>query len=189
MTPRLGLRTPRLAVAAVLTLLPFTAPAQQTMPPPLPALRLPAVQTPGTGAVQTPGVAPNAPATASAPVPAPTQTAPAPAPVAPAPAPPAPNLWLPKPVADLMALDKVTARATPLSIRVGQSATFGSLTIAVRACAVRPPDQPADATAFLDITDSHPGVAPFHGWMIVSAPELSMLEHPIYDVRVSGCHE
>lgn len=129
------------------------------------------------------------PCTALAQQTAPPEPSPAPAPATPTPAPPLPNVWLAKPVAELMALDKVTARATPLTVRVGESARFGSLTIAVRACAVRPPDQPADATAFLDITDSHPGALPFHGWMIVSAPELSMLEHPIYDVRVVGCHE
>jgi len=117
-------------------------------------------------------------------LPAPGGTAPAPAPVT-----PPQNVWLPKTVADLMALDKVTARATPLSVRAGASVNFGTLSIAVRACAVRPPDQPADAAAFLDITDSHAGGPQFHGWMLLSAPALSMLEHPIYDVRLAGCHE
>jgi hypothetical protein len=120
---------------------------------------------------------------------APAPAAPAPGAAPGAPAPPPQNAWLPKPVADLVALDKVTARTTPLSVHVGQTATFGSLAIAVRACDIRPPDQPADATAFLDISDSHPGAPQFHGWMVVSAPSLSMLEHPIYDVRLAGCHE
>ena len=120
-----------------------------------------------------------------------------PAPAAPVPAPdqppaaavPPPPVWLPRGVADLMALDKVTARATALSVRVGQSATFGTLSIAVRVCDTRPPDQPADATAYLDIADTHLGGPQFHGWMVVSDPALSMLEHPIYDVRLVGCHD
>jgi hypothetical protein len=107
----------------------------------------------------------------------------------PAPAPPPANVWIAKPVAELVALDKVTARATPLTVRVGQTVAFASLSITVRACEVRPPDQPADATAYLDITDSHPGGPSFHGWMVVSAPSVSMLEHPIYDVRLAGCRE
>jgi hypothetical protein len=120
---------------------------------------------------------------------APQQPAAPPSPAQPpAPAPPA-NVWLPKPVAALVALDKVTARSTPFSLRVGQMVSFGSLSIALRACDVRPPDQPADAAAFLDITDSHAGGAPFHGWMLVSAPSVSMLRHPIYDVRLAGCRE
>ncbi len=101
---------------------------------------------------------------------------------------PPPDPWQPRPVAEVQALDKITARATPLSIRIGQSATFGSLTIAVRACMVRAPDQAADTAMFLDIIDSHQGAPQFHGWMIVSAPGAAMLEHPVYDVRPSGCH-
>lgn len=101
---------------------------------------------------------------------------------------PPPPAWVAKPVAELAALDKITARPTPLSVRVGQSATFGSLTVTVRACVARPPDAAADAAAFLDIIDSKPGAPQFHGWMIVSAPAVAMLEHPVYDVRPLGCH-
>jgi hypothetical protein len=114
-----------------------------------------------------------------------------PAPAAPpatdaAPAPPA-NMWVARPVAELRALDKITARETPLTVPVGQSATFGALTIAVRACVVRPPDQPADAAAFLAITDAQAGAAAFQGWMLLSAPAASMLVSPIYDIRLSAC--
>ena len=67
---------------------------------------------------------------------------------------------------------------------VGQD---GALTIAVRACDVTPPTERQDATAFLDITDSHPDAPSFHGWMLKSDPSVSMLQHPLYDVRVLGC--
>lgn len=98
-----------------------------------------------------------------------------------------PNVWIPAGVAKLEALDKVDALATPLTIRVGQSATFGSLTITVKACMVRPIDQPADATAYLDVTDSHPDSPGFNGWMLEHEPSLSMMQNPIYDLRVTGC--
>jgi hypothetical protein len=97
------------------------------------------------------------------------------------------NAWLPRQTADLKTLDKVSTRVADLSVRVGRSALFGSLTIAVRACVVRPPDQAADAAAWLDITDSHPDTPQFHGWMVLSAPTVSLLQHPVYDVRLSGC--
>ena len=29
--------------------------------------------------------------------------------------------------------------------------------------------------------------AGFRGWMLANNPSLSMLQHPIYDVRVVGC--
>jgi hypothetical protein len=87
----------------------------------------------------------------------------------------------------LQALDKVNAQTATLTVKVGQTATFGSLSIAVQACVVRPPDMPQDAAAFLTITDSHPDEPGFKGWMLKSDPSLSMLEHPLYDVRVAGC--
>jgi hypothetical protein len=108
-------------------------------------------------------------------------------PAAPDAAPGPANVWLPRQSADLLALDKVTARATPLTVPVGHSASFGALTIAVQACVVRPPDQPADAAAFLAITDSHPGAAQFRGWVVLSAPAVGLLESPVYGVRLAAC--
>jgi hypothetical protein len=128
------------------------------------------------------------PAAAQDQSPPPDATAPAIPPAAPAPPPPPPPAWLPRHGADLVALDKVAAQATPLSLDVGQSKTFGTLTIALRACDVRPPDVPADATAFLDITDGKAATPVFHGWMIASAPAVSAMQDPTYDVRLAGCH-
>jgi hypothetical protein len=115
------------------------------------------------------------------------QTPPAPLPVTPPATFDRPNVWVPASVAKLQALDKVNAQATELTIKAGQSATFGSLTITVKACVVRPPDQPADAAAYLDVTDSHPDAPGFTGWMLEDEPSASMMQHPIYDLRVTGC--
>jgi hypothetical protein len=98
-----------------------------------------------------------------------------------------PDLWVPRGTAELVALDKVRAVVTPLHVKVGTSATFHSLTIAVKACDVRPPDAAPDAVAFLQITDSAKGAPGFDGWVLASAPSLSFLQHPIYDIRVVGC--
>lgn len=109
--------------------------------------------------------------------------APAAGQAAPAPGP----AWLPRGEAELQALDKVNTRSQKLSVRVGQSVQYGSLTIAVQSCVVRPPDQPPDAAAFLVVTDQRPDQPGFRGWMFASDPAASMLEHPIYDLRVLGC--
>jgi hypothetical protein len=87
----------------------------------------------------------------------------------------------------LQLLDKIDAQSATLTVKAGQSAQYGTLTIAVRACDVSTPDEKPDATAFLDITDSHADAPSFHGWMLRSAPSVSMLQHPMYDVRVLGC--
>jgi hypothetical protein len=98
-----------------------------------------------------------------------------------------PNQWVPAGSARIQALDKVNAQATTLTVKVGQPATFGSLTIMVKACVVRPPDQPADAAAYLDVTDSHPESPGFDGWILTNEPSVSMMQNPIYDLRVAGC--
>jgi hypothetical protein len=163
----------------------------QPVPPPAPVTSAP------LGALGAPPPPPGVRAVPANPAPAPTP-APGPAPGAPqaaapdapagfAPAPAPPVLWVPRGTAEVQALDKVNARNATLSVKVGQSATFGSLTIAVQACVVTAPDQKQDAAAFLVITDSHAGEPGFSGWMIADAPSVSMLQNPIYDVRVTGC--
>lgn len=95
--------------------------------------------------------------------------------------------WVPRGTADLIALNKIDAQSTKLQVPVGQSVQYGSLTIAVRSCQVRPPDMAPDATAWIDITDSRPGAPGFHGWMLENEPNLNSFEHPVYDVRLAGC--
>ena len=95
--------------------------------------------------------------------------------------------WVQMGTATLQALDKVNARGGTLVVKVGDTGHFGSLDIAVRGCFVRTPDLPTDATAFLVIRDQRGDAPSFTGWMVRSAPYMSMLAHPIYDVRVAGC--
>jgi hypothetical protein len=89
--------------------------------------------------------------------------------------------------ATLQALDKVNAVEKTLVLKVGDTARFASLDIAVRGCFVRPSDKPADATAFLVIRDQRSDTPAFTGWMVRSAPYMSMMAHPLYDVRIAGC--
>lgn len=97
------------------------------------------------------------------------------------------DAWLPKSTADLILLDKIRARPAPLQVKVGDSATFGSLTLRVQSCMVRPPDQPADATAFIEVTDSREKGTVFRGWILANTPAVSQMEHPVYDLRLAGC--
>lgn len=95
--------------------------------------------------------------------------------------------WVAMNTATLQALDKVNARGETIVVKVGETARFGSLEIAVRGCFVRTADRPADATALLVIRDQRLEAPAFTGWMVRSAPYMSMLAHPIYDVRIVGC--
>jgi hypothetical protein len=158
---------------------PFGAPPvlrAPGFPAPVPQAQVPQAQVPQAPVAPNPLVqavpAPSVPTTPA--VPAPTTVE-------------RPNVWVPAGVARLAALDKVNAQATELTIKVGQSAIFGSLTITVKACVIRPPDQPVDAAAYLTVTDSHPESSGFDGWMLENEPSVSMMQNPIYDLRVSGC--
>jgi len=105
-------------------------------------------------------------------------------------APSAAQDWLPMRNARLQALDKVTARITILDARVGQPASFGTLTVNLHACHGRGADEVPDAAAWMEITDSRaPAGSPpaFRGWMFANAPGVNMLEHPVYDIRVLEC--
>ena len=93
-------------------------------------------------------------------------------------------------VAVLQGLDKVTARISTIRAPIGLTVGFGSLEIVARACIKRPPEEPPESTAFLEIHDVKPGEAPvkiFSGWMFASSPALSALEHPVYDISVVDC--
>ncbi len=98
--------------------------------------------------------------------------------------------WEPKREAELQALDKVTARITILKAALNQPITFGTLRITVRACNARPSDEVPDAAAWLQVDDTRndtSGRPVFRGWMFANAPGVSMLEHPVYDLRVLEC--
>jgi hypothetical protein len=98
--------------------------------------------------------------------------------------------WNDRDVAVLQGLDKITARVWTFEARVGQQVRFGTLELKVEACRKRPPEEPQDSAAFVDIRELP--VAPeslplFRGWMFASSPALSALEHPVYDVWVLEC--
>jgi hypothetical protein len=98
--------------------------------------------------------------------------------------------WVVQRVAELQALDKVTARVTTLRVPLDRPTAYGTLTITVRACHARPPDEVPDAAAFLEIADSRApanGAVVFRGWMFANAPGVNMLEHAVYDIRVMEC--
>ncbi len=94
------------------------------------------------------------------------------------------------PIVLLQGLDKITARVSTFEAPVGQMVQFGTLQITARHCNKRPPTEPPESAAFLEILDQHSGAGPvklFIGWMFASSPALSGLEHPVYDVWVLDC--
>ena len=98
--------------------------------------------------------------------------------------------WLDGSGASLQGLDKVNARISAIDAPRDKPVRFGTLEIVVRACKKRPPEDPPESAAFLEIRDLRKPDAPsvvFSGWMFASTPALSAMEHPIYDVWVLDC--
>lgn len=95
----------------------------------------------------------------------------------------------------LRTLDKVTATTQDYTVKVGESLTYGSLTVDVKHCEKKPPEEIPETYAFLQIFDkttdgSGEETEPqklFSGWMLASKPAISALDHPVYDVWVIDC--
>lgn len=90
----------------------------------------------------------------------------------------------------LRALDKITARITEIELPVDEETIFGTLTLKARYCRTRPPIEPPETFAYLEIDDKTRGGQRdrvFEGWMVASSPALNALEHAVYDVWVINC--
>ena len=99
-----------------------------------------------------------------------------------------------QPIAVVRALDKMTARVEEIQLPVGKTVQFGSLAILARTCRVTLPEEtPPESAAYLEVSEFKPNAQSetpiFNGWMFASSPALSAMEHPIYDIWVTGCND
>ena len=90
--------------------------------------------------------------------------------------------------AELRFLDKLTSETGDVALGLGQSAKFGRLLVQLNDCRYPTANPVADAEAHLTIVDESTGAVAFSGWMLASAPALSALDHPRYDVWVLSCN-
>jgi hypothetical protein len=93
-------------------------------------------------------------------------------------------------VAELRALDKITARVSPLEAPLDQTITFGSLNIVVKACRKAPAEDRPESAAFVQVWEQKPGEDShwvYSGWLYASSPALTGIEHPVYDIWLTDC--
>ena len=94
------------------------------------------------------------------------------------------------PVAEFTGLDKITGRTITFDVLIDETVQFGALRVTPRVCHTRPPTEPAQTTAFIEvdeITLANEIQRIFTGWMFAASPGLHAVEHPVYDVWLVDC--
>jgi hypothetical protein len=94
------------------------------------------------------------------------------------------------PVAVFRGLDKITGRTMTFDVMIDETVQFGALQVTPRVCHTRPPTEPEQTTAFVEIDEitlSNQVQRLFTGWMFAASPGLHAVEHPVYDVWLIDC--
>ena len=87
-------------------------------------------------------------------------------------------------------LDKITGRLISFKAAMGETVQFGSLQVTARACYTRPAKEAPQTDTFVEIDEvsaTREFKRIFSGWMFAASPGLHGLEHPIYDIWLTGC--
>ena len=95
-------------------------------------------------------------------------------------------------VAVFSALDKVTATIKKLTVPLNETREFGALKVTPRVCFSRPPTEQPKTTSFVEVQEVQLDGQEkkiFSGWMFAESPGLNAVEHPVFDVWLTGCEE
>lgn len=96
------------------------------------------------------------------------------------------------PIAEFSGIDKITGRIISFDVYIGETVQFGALQITPRVCNARSAQEAPGATSFVEvdeITLDRKIRRIFTGWMYANSPGLNAVEHPVYDVWLSGCKQ
>jgi len=94
-----------------------------------------------------------------------------------------------KEYANFKLLDKISNKLVEKSIKVNESDFIETLNIQVFSCFTEPPNEIPEDYVLIDVKDNfqEQEVSIYKGWMISSSPDVTPLEHPIYDLWLLGC--
>ena len=92
---------------------------------------------------------------------------------------------------NLKALDKITAKTSSFKIGIGDKKFFGPLEIKALKCQLSEGESTSDTIAYLQVKDlsikDNNRVYLFNGWTFASSPTLQSIDHPVYDLWITGC--
>ena len=86
----------------------------------------------------------------------------------------------------LRTLDKLSGNVIDVEMVSGQTMGYGPLEVTLMECRYPAANPSGDAFAHL-VIETSTGASVFDGWMVASAPALSALDHPRYDIWVLRC--
>ncbi len=91
--------------------------------------------------------------------------------------------------ANFKLLDKISNKLIEKSIKVNESDSIETLNIKVYSCFTEPPDEVPENYVLIDVKDNFQDEEKsiYKGWMISSSPDVTPLEHPIYDLWLLDC--
>jgi hypothetical protein len=94
------------------------------------------------------------------------------------------------PVAVFAGIDKITGRITTFDVYVNETVQYGALQVTPKVCYSRDDSEVQKIDGFVqvdEITLDRKIRRIFTGWMFADSPGLNAVEHPIYDVWLTGC--
>ncbi|GAB4166380.1 MAG: hypothetical protein Tsb006_5750 [Rickettsiaceae bacterium] len=92
--------------------------------------------------------------------------------------------------AKLIVLNKITAKSSTHTLKVGEVKFFGNLSIEVHKCMKNTDPLETNNLMLLTVFDKRideDDLSVFHGWVMSSNPSLSTLEHPVYEIIPLEC--
>lgn len=99
---------------------------------------------------------------------------------------------LQNPIAIFAGLDKITGQIITFEIGIDETKRFGALNVRPRRCNTRPVTEEPKTTAFVEVDENLLNGKLrriFNGWMFAESPGLNAVEHPVYDVWLTGCRD
>ena len=92
---------------------------------------------------------------------------------------------------NIEALDKITAKTSSIQVGIGDKKFFGPLEIKALKCKSFEGANSSDTVAYIQVKDlsnkDNDRVFLFNGWTFASSPTLQSIDHPIYDLWITGC--
>jgi len=92
---------------------------------------------------------------------------------------------------NILGLDKITAKTTEINIKLGETKKFGLLEIKAIKCGKINSINESGEAAYIQVKDLSDNqdekVFVFNGWTFSSSPSLRPVDHPVYDLWVTGC--